>query len=41
MFCSVKDKVPAHQKSNVITRIKCPGSSEDYVGKTDRCVMIK
>ena len=36
MFYSVKDKIPTHQKSNVIYTIKCLGSGEDYIGKTDR-----
>ena len=36
MFCSVKDKIPTHQKSNVIYTIKCLGCGEDYIGKTDR-----
>ena len=31
MFCSVKDKIPTHQKSNVIYTIKCPGCGENYV----------
>ena len=39
MFCSVKDKIPTHQKSNVIYSIKFPGCGEDYVGKTDRCAL--
>ena len=37
--CSVKDKIPTHQKSNVIYTIKWPECDEDYVGKTDRCVI--
>ena len=41
MFCSVKDKIPSHQKSNVIYTIKSPGCAEDYVGKTDRCVITR
>ena len=39
MFCSVKDQIPTHQKSNVIYSIKFPGCGEDYVGKTDRCAL--
>ena len=39
MFCSVKDKIPTHQKSNVIYTIKCSGCGEDYIGKTVRCVI--
>ena len=34
MSCSVKDKIPTHQKSNVIYTINCPGCREDYLGKT-------
>ena len=41
MFCSVKDKIPSNQKSNVIYTIKSPGCAEDYVGKTDRCVITR
>ena len=41
IFCSVKDRIPSHQKSNVFYTIKRPGCGEDYVGKTDRCVITK
>ena len=41
MFYSVKDKNLTHQKSNVIYTIKCPGCGEDYIGKTDRCVITR
>ena len=41
MFYSVKDKIPTHQRSNVIYTIKCPGCGEDYVGRTDRCSVTK
>ena len=41
MFCSVKDKIPTHQKSNVIYTTKFSGCGEDYVGKTDRCVITR
>ena len=41
MFCSVKDKIPTHQKSNVSYTIKCPGCGEDYVRKTDRYVITR
>ena len=37
-FCSVKNKISTHQKSNVIYTIKCPWCGEDYVRKTDRYV---
>ena len=41
-ICSVKDKIPTHQKSNVIHTIKCPRCGEDHVRKTgDRCVIIR
>ena len=41
MFCSVKDKIPTHQKSNVIYIINCPGCGEDYAGKNERCVVTR
>ena len=41
MFCSVKNKIPTHQKSNAIYTIKCPRCGEDYVRKTDRCVITR
>ena len=41
MFCSITDKIPTHQKSNVIYTIKCPGCGEDHIGKTDRCVITR
>ena len=41
MSCFVKDKIPTHQISNVIFTIKCVGCSEDYVGKTNRYVIIR
>ena len=37
-FCSVKDKIPDEQKSNVIYHIKCPGCGNVYVGKTNCCL---
>ena len=39
MFCSLKDKIPTHQKPNVIYAIKFPGCDKNYVGKTERCVI--
>ena len=39
MFCSAKDKIPTYQKSNVVCSIRCPGCGDEYVGKTDRCVI--
>ena len=41
MFSSVKNRIPAPHKSNVIYTIKCPGCDEDYVGNTDRCVITR
>ena len=29
LFCFVKDKIPTHQRFNVIYTIKCPGYGED------------
>ena len=39
MVCSVKDRIPTHQKSNVIYQINFPGCGKDYVAKTERCVI--
>ena len=36
MFCSAKDSIPIHQKTNIIYKITCPGFSEYYIRKTDR-----
>ena len=36
MFCSNKDKIPTHLKSNVVYKFDCPGCRKSYVGKTDR-----
>ena len=41
MFCSVEDKIPTHQKSNVIYIIKCPGCDGDYVGKAGRYIITR
>ena len=41
MFCFVKDKIPTHQKSNVIYIIKCQGCGQDYVRKTNGCVITR
>ena len=41
MFCSAKDKIPTHQKSNVVYSIRCPGCGDEYVAKTDRCVITR
>ena len=41
MFCSAKDKIPTHQKSNVVYSIRCPGCGDEYIGKTDRCVITR
>ena len=35
-YCSVKDKLPKDQISNLIYKISCPGCGSDYIGKTDR-----
>ena len=41
MFCSVKDKIATHQKYNLIYKTKCAGCGEDYIEKTDRCVIAR
>ena len=35
MFCSAKDSIPIHQKTNFICKVICLDCSEDYLGKTD------
>ena len=41
MFCSAKDSIPIRQKANLIYKVTCPGSNEDYVGKTDRNLITR
>ena len=41
MSCSAKDKIPTHQKSNVVYSIGCSGCGNNYVGKTDRCAITR
>ena len=41
MFCSAKDRIPIHQKANVIYKVICPGSNQDYVGKSDRNLIMR
>ena len=41
MFCSAKDRIPIHQKANVIYKVTCPGCNEDYLGKTDRSLVTR
>jgi len=36
MFCSNKDKITEDLKSNAIYKFRCPGCSDEYIGKTDR-----
>ena len=40
-YCSNKDPVADYQKSNVIYRLTCPGCSQTYIGKTDRCLYFR
>ena len=35
MFYSAKNRIPIHQKANVIYKVTCAGCIEDYIGKTD------
>ena len=41
MFCPTKDKIPSHQRANVIYKLSCPGCGNKYVGKTDRCLITR
>lgn len=40
-FCSTKDTIPIEQRSAVIYQITCPGCGEKYIGKTDRCLILR
>ena len=40
-LCSNKDKIPIEQRANVIYEVQCPGCGEKYIGKTDRCLLIR
>ena len=35
LFCSAKDSILIHQKSNIIYKVTCPSCNEDYVEKND------
>ena len=37
-FLPNKDKIPKLSKSEVIYQITCPGCSNSYIGKTERCL---
>ena len=41
MFCPKKDQTNWKQKSNVIYEITCPSCKQKYIGKTDRCLLIR
>ena len=41
MFCSNKDKIKPLNKANVIYKFKCPGCSEEYIGKTERNLVTR
>ena len=40
-YCNVKDKVPHDQRDHVIYKIKCPGCTGCYIGKTERCLITR
>ena len=40
-LCSTKDKIPVEQRSDVIYQITCPGCGGKYIGKTNRCLIIR
>ena len=35
-YTNTKDRTPKQFKSNVVYHFRCPGCSDDYIGKTDR-----
>ena len=41
MFCSAKGSIPIHQKANVVYKVTCPGSNEDYIEKIDRNLVTR
>ena len=41
MFCSAKDSIPTHQKTNVIYKVSCPDYVEYYIGKTVRNLVTR
>ena len=41
MFCSNKDKIKPLDKANVIYKFKCPGCSNEYIGKTERNLITR
>ena len=41
MSCYAKDKIPTHQKSNIVYSIRCSGCCNEYVVKSDRCVITR
>ena len=40
-YCNIKDKVPCDQMNHVIYKIKCPAGNGCYIGKTERCSIIR
>lgn len=40
-FLSNKDKIPNLSKCCVVYEVTCPGCSETYIGKTERCLMTR
>ena len=42
MQCFALPKIKfQHIKSNLVNSIRCPGCGDEYVGKTDRCVITR
>ena len=40
-FLSNKDKIPTLSKCSVVYKVTCPGCSESYIGKTERCLKTR
>ena len=40
-FCSNKDPNPLYLKSHVIYKLTCPACKAEYIGKTDRCLIVR
>ena len=41
MFCSAKNSILIHQKVNVIYKVTCPASGDNYVRKTDPNLVMR
>ena len=40
-FVQLRIAFPIHQKANVVYKVTCPGSNEDYIEKIDRNLVTR